>query len=525
MSSETTPILTSPQQTNSPPRPPPPRVASFSHASSRGTFLRRFRKSGQESLEFLGAWFNMAKSFNGAGLFSMPWAMAQAGLLAGVISLFLFAYIAYYTMSIIVKMRRYVQCQEQFEQRSKYWRRRRLRRWEKRAGVVREPPQWQSDRPTIQYDDLVQQADHATASADTSLNAIEGSISLNSNEEEETSYMPTLYDREYIFSLVDLGWEAMGHFGEFGVYFNVMVGNIGVCTIFFVLTCDVLNQLVPEISNRLWMLFLLPVLVVMSWIRTPRFLASFSIVGLIFLLLGLCTVLSYGFVYRIDYLKWPWQYGQSSWINIKTFPLFFGTASFLFNTHPLVLPIEQSMSNRKHYQWTLRLAFFLGLSFNLVFATMAFLFWGDSIEGNATNNLPTSWFLSVVRVTLVMELVLTYGLVLMPVVVDIDSQILYPIKKRSRVAFYSLSTLMRTFCVLLTGGFAVIFANKFSYVVAFVGAICPNLVGWTLPSLFYLCLMRHRMNIVTFLWNEFVVIFGIFTMCACVYITILGFLD
>lgn len=448
----------------------------------------------------------MAKSFNGAGLFSMPWGVSQAGLLAGMVSLAFFAYIAYYTMGLLVKMRRYIQCQEEYEQRSKYWTRRRLRRWEKRANAQRLAPDWQKVDADLFNDDLEDPQ-------------------KDDEEDVDPPQLTNLYDRDYIFSMVDIGWEAMGYWGEFAVYFNTIVGNIGVCTIFYVLSSNMLHQLVPELPIRLWMVILFPILLLLSWIRTPRYLSSFSTIGLLFLAGGLLSVVMYGFMYRWEYIHLPWEYGAASWIKPATYPLFFGVASFLFNTHPLVLPTEQAMVKRTNYQWALRMSFIMGFGSNFVFATLAFMFWGEDVEDNVIENLPRSIFLLIVQGSLVFELVMTYSLCLMPVVRDIDSQILYPIKKKTKLGFYGLSTLVRTICVILTLAFALIFAQKFGYVVAFIGGICPNLIGWTFPALFHLCLMRHRMNIVEFLWNEFIVIFGVFTMIACTTVTILGFVN
>lgn len=203
-------------------------------------------------------------------------------------------------------------------------------------------------------------------------------------------------------------------------------------------------------------------------------MSPFALVGTVCLIASLGSVIVYGFMERLPYLKAPWNYGQNSWVNISTLPLFFGVTSFLFNTHTMVLPIEQSMKNRRQYSATLHLAFIFVTVMNLAFAILGFMFFGSSIEDNAAKNLPNNVFVYIVKGTLCAELVLTFAIVLMPVGETIDEQVLHRYKK-SPVTFYAFSTVARSILVLVVVSIAELFGNKFGIVMGFIGYVCNNI--------------------------------------------------
>lgn len=136
-------------------------------------------------------------------------------------------------------------------------------------------------------------------------------------------------------------------------------------------------------------------------------MSPFALVGTLSLVASLAAVIVYGFIERLPYLKAPWNYGHNSYLNVSTFPLFFGVTAFLFNTHTMVLPIEQSLKNRRWYSLTLHMGFIFVTLMNLVFAILTFMFFGDSIEDNAAKNLPNNVFVYIVKGTLCAELLLT----------------------------------------------------------------------------------------------------------------------
>lgn len=168
-----------------------------------------------------------------------------------------------------------------------------------------------------------------------------------------------------------------------------------------------MNSMVPSVSQALWMLIAAPFMIVASWIRSFRWMSPFALIGTLSLVASLTAVVVYGFIDRLEYLKAPWHYGKYSFVNVSGLPLFFGVTAFLFNTHSMVLPIEQNLKTRRWYSLTLHMAFIFVTLMNLIFAVLVFMFFGNGVEDNAAKNLPNNVFVYIVKGTLCAELLLT----------------------------------------------------------------------------------------------------------------------
>jgi len=274
-----------------------------------------------------------------------------------------------------------------------------------------------------------------------------------------------------------------------------------------------MNDMVPAVNDRIWMLFLLPIFIPMSWIRSYRYLAFTSIFGTFSLLLSLVTVVIYGFIYNTSNLMAPWNY-PNFYININNVALFFGVTAFLYNTHTMVLPIEQSMEEPQKYYKTLDLGFLAVAIVNITFAVLVYMFFGDDIKDNATRNLPNnSFFIYLVKSCLGLELLLTFAIVLMPA-----SELLE--QKITKEKFLLKTTILRTMLVLLAFGIAEIFAGYFGLIMSFIGAVSPNVLGFILPSVFYLRLMWKEIHIAVKIMNILIIIFGVFALVICVKVSI-----
>jgi proton-coupled amino acid transporter len=162
----------------------------------------------------VSAFLSIVKSFAGAGSFTLPWALKQSGLLAGVIGIIILACLADYTMHLIVRCRRYIQAQEEWSNgKSDYWRvsgrsRPRQAQQSTEFGVV------DSEEPTI---------------------------NLAKSDETDNDY---IYDTHRIFNIVDLGYEAFGKIGKILVYILFFSCNLGVCTIYMVGFSDLMETMV-----------------------------------------------------------------------------------------------------------------------------------------------------------------------------------------------------------------------------------------------------------------------------------------
>jgi proton-coupled amino acid transporter len=327
-----------------------------------------------------------------------------------------------------------------------------------------------------------------------------------------------IYDKSRTFTYVDLGYEAMGNFGAWLVYILLSTCNLGVCTVYLVFIGKLMNSMVPQLDLRIWMLLVMPILLPMSWIRTYKLMSPISFFGIISLMTALGSVIVYGFRERVHDMKWPWQYGtyEVSFINFSTLPLFFGVTLFLFNTHTMVLPIEQSMKTRRYYGWTLSFGFTFIALMNLAFAVLCFCFFGTAIADDVTKNLPLdSVWVIVIKALLIAELLLTYGVVLMPISeLVVDQKVLNKVSRSdwNGWKFSLLGTLSRSVLVFITLVVGEIFGSRFALVMSFIGGVSPNALGFITPSLFYLIIMRRRYGFIQFMFNCLIIIIGVVGM-------------
>lgn len=101
-------------------------------------------------------------------------------------------------------------------------------------------------------------------------------------------------------------------------------------------------------------------------------------------------------------------------INWETYPLFFGNAAFLFCIHSVVLPIEQSMKEKKHFARTTDVSMVLVTVLNLSFAVICYMLLGYCTQGTVTANLPSGWLPNVVEILLCIDLLFTYTIFMIP---------------------------------------------------------------------------------------------------------------
>lgn len=76
--------------------------------------------------------------------------------------------------------------------------------------------------------------------------------------------------------------------------------------------------MVSQIPLRIWMLFFIPLFVILSWIRSYKYLAPLTLIGTLALLFALGSVIVYGFIYQRHNMKWPWEYAHVAFIEPAT---------------------------------------------------------------------------------------------------------------------------------------------------------------------------------------------------------------
>jgi amino acid permease len=228
-------------------------------------------------------------------------------------------------------------------------------------------------------------------------------------------------ERKREFTFTDVGRVAAGTVGKWSVDFSVILCNIGVCagyTVFiasnlrWAITCLPVgvNPANPQLNVQDFEVYLclLPILILLTFLPSFKYLAYAAYVGFIFLVVAMITV----YVYATKHSFFGVEFGVS-YYEWRTLPQFFGAAAFLFCVHTMVIPVESSMKRPSNMQYVIDAAAFIVVAVNLPFAIYGYLLFGHQVKGYCFENL-IGLYPDIIRLTLALELTLTYPIVIKP---------------------------------------------------------------------------------------------------------------
>ncbi|XP_023568931.1 proton-coupled amino acid transporter 2 isoform X2 [Octodon degus] len=233
---------------------------------------------------------HLVKGNMGTGILGLPLAVKNAGILMGPLSLLVMGFVAGHCMHVLVR------CAQRFCRRL--------------------------NKPFMDYGETVMRALEASPSA----------------------------------------WlQTRARWGRHLVSFFLVVTQLGFCCVYIVFLADNLKQVVeaangttnnchsnetavltPTMDSRLYMLAFLPVLVLLVLVRNLRVLTGFSLLANISMLVSLLITAQHIAQGIPDPSRLPLV---ASW---KTYPLFFGTAIFSFESIGVVVPGGKTPLHRRH---------------------------------------------------------------------------------------------------------------------------------------------------------------------------------
>ncbi|CAH1099193.1 unnamed protein product [Psylliodes chrysocephalus] len=221
------------------------------------------------------------------------------------------------------------------------------------------------------------------------------------------------------------------------VNFCLCTTQLGFCCVYFVFISDNIKQVadyhgyvadVHVIMAIIFVPILLPCLV-----RNLKYLAPFSTLANFLMMGGIIIVLYYSTSSDLPPIS-----ERKYMAELKTIPLFFGTAVFAFEGIGLVLPLQNEMKNPENFSRPLGVLN-VGMSFvTFLYVTVGFigyLRFGNDIYGSITLNLPQDQILyQSVKVIISIGILLTYCLqlyiavgIMWPVVLGMLGDIKHPI--------------------------------------------------------------------------------------------------
>jgi len=369
----------------------------------------------------------------------------------------------------------------------------------------------------------------------------------------------------------DLAKEVLGKFAGVMLYLAIVITSVGACSAYLSLCSSLLNTVARDSvlykdpddgSNWIFIVMLAAPLVLLSWIRSFRYLSFTSVLGDICLVVGMLCLYIEGF--RNNSVDPSKNYPA---LKIETFPSFFGNAAFLFCIHMLILPVEQSMKKPQNFAPTASISFIVVTLLNVSFATVGYLLFGKDTENNVLDNLSDNPFVDTTRVLLVFDLFFTYIVVLVPSRDIIETSLLSSdpdkeggdehsinsvkrfskwkdFKRRFCIKFHSIRRSNAVTRVLLSSGMArnairallvgitMVIAGAFSSfttIIGLVSGIALSFMAFILPALLHMKIYWEKndrsfcafFKSVRFYIDVFFVIFGCITAVTTTTVTVI----
>uniref|UniRef100_I3M8Q7 Solute carrier family 36 member 2 n=1 Tax=Ictidomys tridecemlineatus TaxID=43179 RepID=I3M8Q7_ICTTR len=276
------------------------------------------------------------------------------------------------------------------------------------------------------------------------------------------------------------------------VSFFLIITQLGFCCVYIVFLAENLKQVVeavnsttnncynnetvipmPTMDSRLYMLSFLPVLVLLVFIRNLQILTIFSMLANISMLASLIIIAQYIAQGIPDPSRLPLV---ASW---KTYPLFFGTAIFSFESIGVVLPLENKMKDASRFPAILSLGLSIVTALYTSIGTLGYLRFGDDIKASITLNLPNCWLYQSVKLLYIIGILCTYAL---QFYVPAEIIIPFTVSRVSKRWSLLVDLSMRFALVCLTCILAVL-VPRLDLVLSLVGSVSSSALALIIPPL------------------------------------------
>eukprot|EP01138_Halocafeteria_seosinensis_P000540 gb/GECG01000554.1/.p1 GENE.gb/GECG01000554.1/~~gb/GECG01000554.1/.p1 ORF type:complete len:699 (+),score=49.09 gb/GECG01000554.1/:1-2097(+) len=300
------------------------------------------------------------------------------------------------------------------------------------------------------------------------------------------------------------------------VYSGFVATSLGGCAAYVDFISSTLPTIVSGIDQFQASLIAFPVLLAMALLRSLRILAFTSIVGNISVTAGLVTVLVSGFLN--NGLGMP-----PLWGSVQGFFRFFGSVAFLFAVHIVFYPVMQSLKDRSNFVPTMQVTYTIVTVANGVFGGLCIALFGNDTQPNVVENMEGSIYTTVVKVVLCADLLFTVPIVLAASRSLLEDSIVPSFPEECDTHVRNILRIILT-VIVATIYLAI---PSFSDLVTLIGGVVNCLMGFILPSVFYMRL-KHidgELTVGSLVGHSCIVVVGIIAAGASLVVTLISIVE
>ncbi|GMF46453.1 unnamed protein product [Phytophthora fragariaefolia] len=285
-----------------------------------------------------------------------------------------------------------------------------------------------------------------------------------------------------------IGYFAMGQIGSTVVNTALVVSQTGFCIAYLIFISTNAHKFL-EVSKQLVVSVCVPPLIGFSLLKHMKELAYVAVLADFMCILGLLVVLNID----LGYMEQDHDNIEAIGV-VSAVPFFFGVASYCFEGVGMVLPLENSMQNKRNFTPILVCTVVIITSLYATFGICGYLAFGNDTDAVITLNFEGSGGLvMLVKIFLCLGLFFTYPVMLFPVFEVLQPMVSCGNKSEDSQTAARKGIVMRAGIVLFTAVIAAAIPGTARFV--FVRRIDTNLVISSSNDRFWSLYLLYRFHV------------------------------
>ncbi|KAG6622790.1 Amino Acid/Auxin Permease (AAAP) Family [Phytophthora cinnamomi] len=284
----------------------------------------------------------------------------------------------------------------------------------------------------------------------------------------------------------EIGFFAMGRIGSTLVNSALVISQTGFCIAYLIFISTNAHKFL-DVSKQLVVSVCVPPLIGFSLLKHMKELAYVALLADFMCILGLLVVLNID----LSYMEQDYDNIQAIGV-VSAVPFFFGVASYCFEGVGMVLPLENSMQNKRNFTPILVCTVVIITTLYATFGICGYLAFGNDTDAVITLNFEGSGGLvTLVKIFLCLGLFFTYPVMLFPVFEVLQPMVACGNKMEDLRVTERKGVILRAGVVLFTAIIAAAIPD-FGRFISFIGSTCCSLLAFIMPAYFHLRLFRDE---------------------------------